>query len=70
MELPDVTGFVLDEALQVIKDCGCEVAEMVLLKPPDKSPEPVGIARVVRLSPAERGGLQVIITYQDYGKEV
>jgi len=70
MELPDVIGFVLDEALDVITGCGYEVDEIVVLKPPQKSAEPVGIARVVRLARDERGGLQVIITYQDYGKEV
>ncbi|WP_418790201.1 hypothetical protein [Phosphitispora sp. TUW77] len=70
MELPDVIGFVLDEALNVIQNCGYEVKEIISLKSPYKPAGPIGIARVVRLSPTGNGGLQVIITYQDYRKEV
>lgn len=68
MELPDVIGFPLDEALAELREHGFTVAAVVTTKPV-RGGEPIGIARVLRLSFAE-GQLQVIAAYQDYGKEV
>jgi len=69
MELPDVLGFVLDEALEVIRSKGYTVAE-VLTTRPWKESKPIGMARVVRLSLTEDTKIQVVVAYQDYRKEV
>ncbi|PKM80875.1 MAG: hypothetical protein CVU89_12095 [Firmicutes bacterium HGW-Firmicutes-14] len=68
MELPDVIGFALDEAVEAIRAKGFAVDEILTVKPVRAS-EPIGIARVIRLSLKE-GKLRVIVAYQDYRKEV
>ena len=67
MELPDVIGFVLDEALDEIREKGLTVGKLIVTKPL-KATEPLGKARVVRLLLLEDAILQVVVAYEDYGK--
>ncbi len=67
MELPDVLGFVIDEALTEIRNKGFQVGRITVAKPV-KAAKPLGVARVVRLSLLEKATLQVVVAYQDYEK--
>jgi len=67
MELPDVLGFVIDEALTEIRNKGFQVAQVTVTKP-IKAAKPLGVARVVRLSLLDEAKLRVVVAYQDYGK--
>lgn len=65
--LPDVIGYVLDEALTVIGETGFNVDKIMITKPV-KATNPLGIARVVRLSVLDQANLQLVVAYQDYEK--
>ncbi|MFA5881789.1 MAG: PASTA domain-containing protein [Eubacteriales bacterium] len=67
MELPDVIGFTLDEALSEIRDKGFFV-DKVLVTKPVKATEPLGTGRVVRLLLIDEVKVQVIVAHQDYEK--
>ena len=67
MDVPDVIGFVLDKALNEIRERGFFI-DKVLITKPVKATEPLGIARVVRLSVVGEAKLQVVVAYQDYVK--
>ncbi len=67
MKLPDVIGFVLEEAHAELGKQGWQIGEILVTKP-FKATEPLGKARVVRLSPAEGQKLRVVVAYQDYEK--
>jgi hypothetical protein len=67
MEAPDVIGFILDEALFVIREKGFIIDSIITTKPV-KATEPLGIARVLRIRFINDGKLQVIVAYQDYEK--
>lgn len=67
MELPDVLGFTLDEALSEIRDKGFFI-DKVLVTKPVKATEPLGTARVVRLSLIDEVKVRVIVAHQDYEK--
>ncbi len=67
MEPPDVIGFTLEEAKAVIKDKGLVISEILVTRPV-KATEPLGIARVVRLSFIDEVKLQVVVAHQDYEK--
>jgi hypothetical protein len=67
MNLPDVTGFPLDEALPVIAAHGFTVGEVLTTKPV-KAVEPLGPARVVRLTCWRDAKLQIVVAYEDYLK--
>ncbi|HWI54157.1 MAG TPA: PASTA domain-containing protein [Desulfobacteria bacterium] len=67
MEMPDVIGLEVEDALTELRDKGYTVESIAITKPV-KAVEPVGIARVVRLSQVEGTGLRVVVAYQDYVK--
>lgn len=67
MDVPDVIGFVLDKALNEIRERGFFI-DKVLITKPVKATEPLGIVRVVRLSVVGEAKLQVVVAYQDYVK--
>ncbi|MHB9093683.1 MAG: hypothetical protein ACYC21_03340 [Eubacteriales bacterium] len=67
MEPPDVIGLILDEALSEIRDKGFFIDKILITKPVNAT-EPLGIARVLRLSPVGEAGLKVVVAFQDYGK--
>lgn len=67
MELPDVIGFAVEDALTEIREKGYTVESISITKPV-KATEPVGIARVIRLSYVEEARLRVVVAYQDYVK--
>lgn len=67
MDLPDVIGYTLDEALSEIKIKGYVVEEVFVTKPL-KAAEPLGLARVVRLDLIHGVKLRVVVAYHDYGK--
>lgn len=69
MNLPDVIGFALDEALAKIRESGLSAPNVLVAAPPSR-PIPIGIPRVVRISMANELLLEVVVAYQDYGKEV
>lgn len=57
MGIPDVLGFLLDDAVPLLRNAGYHVSE-VISKPPKGNPE--GLKRVVRVQPA--GPQEVVIT--------
>lgn len=67
MGIPDVLGFLLDDAVSLLKNDGYNVSE-VISKPPRGNPE--GPKRVVRVQSA--GPLDVVVTVvcEEKGKEV
>ncbi len=67
MELPDVIGFTLDEALSEIKGKGFIIDDILVTKPV-KAGKPLGIARVIRLSLIDEVKLLVVVAHQDYEK--
>lgn len=67
MDLPDVIGFVVEDALAEISKQGFTVESLCFTKPV-KATEPLGIARVVRLSFTGETKLRVVVAYQDYVK--
>jgi len=67
MQPPDVIGFVLEEALQHIRASGIQVDSIQTTKP-IKATEPMGIARVVRLTVVDEVKLRVVVAYENYGK--
>ena len=67
MEVPDVIGYVLDEALTKIGEKGFYIDKILITKPV-KATNPLGIARVVRLSVIGETKLQLVVAYQDYEK--
>ncbi len=67
MELPDVIGFAVEDGLTEIEEKGYTVESIIVTKPL-KDVQPIGIARVVRLSQMEGTGLRVVVAYQDYVK--
>ena len=67
MGLPDVIGYVLDEALTKIGEKGFYVDKILTTKPV-KATNPLGIARVVRVSKMDETKLQLVVAYQDYEK--
>lgn len=58
--IPDITGFYLDEALQICKDSGYQVS--IVFTRPDK-PSPEGKPRVVRFHKVSlyRGVITVVL---------
>lgn len=67
MGLPDVIGYVLDEALTIIEEKGFCVDKILITKPV-KATKPLGIARVVRLAVMDEAKLELVVAYQDYEK--
>ena len=67
MELPNVIGFAVDDALAEISKQGFTVESLCVTKPV-KATEPLGIARVIRLSLTGETELRVVVAYQDYVK--
>lgn len=67
MELPDVIGFCIDEAMIEIREKGFSVGNLIVTKPL-RATEPLGKARVVRLTSLGEAKLQVVVAYEDYGK--
>lgn len=67
MELPDVIGLEAEDALVEISKQGFTVESLCVTKPV-KATEPLGIARVVRLSLTGETKLRVVVAYQDYVK--
>jgi len=67
MDLPDVIAFYLDDALSIIREKGYK-ADRIIVTRPLKATEPLGEARVVRLSLTGEAQLEVVVAYQDYGK--
>lgn len=65
MELPDVIGYKLDEAIDLINDKGYIVDSVVITKSL-KATEPTGIARIVRLLPVGETRLEVVVAYQGF----
>ena len=70
MLLPDVIGFMFEEAMTELRNNGFSATQILIAKPAKMTAKPMGIARVVRLFPTGEDTLQVVIAYQDYGKEV
>lgn len=66
MEIPDVIGFPLEEALHKLNDYGFSV-DVAVTKPSEKA-EPVGIARVIRITSSGGNSLKVLAVFQDYLK--
>jgi hypothetical protein len=67
MNVPDVIGYVLDEALTKIGEKGFFIDNIFVTKPV-KATNPLGIARVVRISLIGETKLQLVVAYQDYEK--
>lgn len=67
IDLPDIIGFGLDEAMSEIRARGF-IIDKVLITKPAKATQPLGIARVVRLSLVAENELQVVVAYQEYRK--
>lgn len=67
MKLPDVTGFLLDEALPLIENHGFSISEMLTTKPVNAI-KPLGRPRVVRIASQGDAKLQVVVAYEDYLK--
>lgn len=66
-EIPDVIGYFLEDALPLIHQKGF-AADSILVTKPLKATEPLGKARVIRLSLLDKAKLRVVVAYQDYGK--
>lgn len=66
MEIPDVVGFEVSEAVAEISDRGFSVEEIVVTKPA-KAVEVFGSARVVRISTLDNK-IKLVVAYQDYLK--
>lgn len=64
---PDVLGYVLDEALTKIGEMGYDVNKVSTTRPV-KATNPMGIARVVRISAIGETNLHLVVAYQDYEK--
>ena len=67
MIIPDVIGFVLEEALNVIQTKGFSVDDICTTKPVNAA-ELRGAARVVRVTNQGDANLQIVVAYEDYLK--
>lgn len=67
MNLPDITGFSLDEALAAIEAAGFTVSQMLTAKPVNAI-ETLGKPRVVRVISQGDAKLQIVVAYEDYLK--
>lgn len=67
MEMPDVIGFTVEDALKELGKNGFTI-ERIAVTQPVKADEPVGIARVIRLTQVDGKVLRVVVAYQDYLK--
>lgn len=64
MDLPDVIGFTVEDAIAEISKQGLVVENLCFTKPV-RATELLGIARVVRLSFTGENKLRVVVAYQD-----
>jgi hypothetical protein len=64
MEIPDVIGYDLDEALTIIEEKGFSIDKLLITKPV-KATDPLGTARVVRVSVIDKIKLKLVVAYQD-----
>lgn len=67
MNLPDIIGFSLEEATSVLENCGFIISEVHTTKPVNAI-EPLGMARVVRITDQGDAKLQLVVAYEDYLK--
>ncbi len=66
-QLPDLIGYELNQALEILAELGYGETEVLVTKPV-LATEPVGGARLVRLKMKRETLLQVVVAYDNYLK--